>query len=1246
MLLLTGALVAPYFVDWSDYRTDFERVASQVLGRKVKVMGGASARLVPFPSVTFGSVMVGDDPENPDMSIERFSMDAELAPFLKGEVLIFDMRVQRPRVNVLIGEDGTVDWALRPSAPPGVEQITLENVSITGGSVDIQDNFAKRRYLISALDATVSAKALKGPWRFDGGFDVGKEPFIVTGSTGEPDGKGELQLKLGINPVRRSMLAETDGNVSLTDGLLAYSGKFTLRPAELTDPGGLALRDGSGGTAGAPSGDPLFRVQGKFTAKQDGLTLPSIRFETGPRKEPYFADGSGRVNWGPEPRFDLVMTGAQVTFPEDGPQGASGGGTGFAERMLAVEHALAKVPLPSMPGEIKVDLPAVVAGDTTVRDVAFTASPDGDGWRLDDFKALLPGRTSLEAAGRVGIGDNFGFAGRLLIASSQPTGLSNWLVGNAAASVRQLPSVGLDAEVALTRGRQIFENVELVLGKTVLKGRVERQSEGAKPALSMTLTGGALDLQDIGALASVVVGPKNENNLADTDLDLALKAGPVSAFGLSAESVDTSFRLKGDRLDVDRLLVNGLSDSSLSGTAVLTGFPAAPQGTVDVSLLAADLAPMLAALTESYPQVPMLKALSNRSALYADFYSDAKLDLVASFLKAEAGQSDVTLSLSASAGRGIYSGTATFKGDLSDVPGLVGQASLEGNLEDPVALLALIGFATLPVEIDGPLMFSAAAAGSMRSGFKANADVKSNALNASVSGNWSVADGGPAGRGSFSAQSADAGPYLMASGNFPPGVGGGLPLRLSGDFESGDGLLRLTSVNGAVADSGVSADISISLGARPVKIDGKAAVSRLDLGFLGETLLGAATLAGEGTDWPEAKFSERGFFDLEGLLSVSADSAAIGADAAMSGAEFLLGIKDNEINLTNFSASYRGGALKGSLSAKNNVGTGLVNADFTLFGAPIPELTGQGTMSGLADIAGTVSATGKSALGIVSALSGTGTLKLRDVEITGINPSGLRSLVEKAEGGERPPEGGTLADLVSAQMRGGRIEFAEADLSWVAASGAARISPLSVNAEGGTLTARSAYDFGKQKGEVTGQFAFAAGKDAVAGAEPVLPFTVTLERGVYSGAFDDAAMGQFFAQRSLEREQAKVEAMQEDLLEGQRLRREVRYFAHRRAQETLADLVRRRAQEETRARAAAIIYSKQIEAEKLRREALEKDVLQIEEEAAKKAAEAASAQKPAAPAQIEIDPQVFQEQSGGTSIFRKLNLSPTPLPLQ
>ena len=129
VLALTAALVGPYFVDWTSYRADFEREASRILGRKVTVEGDARARLLPFPSLTFTNVTVASaEPGVPAMTVDEFSMDAELAPFMRGEVLIFDMRLVRPEGRISISQDGTIDWAMRPSSPFDPSQITLESL--------------------------------------------------------------------------------------------------------------------------------------------------------------------------------------------------------------------------------------------------------------------------------------------------------------------------------------------------------------------------------------------------------------------------------------------------------------------------------------------------------------------------------------------------------------------------------------------------------------------------------------------------------------------------------------------------------------------------------------------------------------------------------------------------------------------------------------------------------------------------------------------------------------------------------------------------------------------------------------------------------------------------------------------------------------------------------------------------------------------------------------------------------------
>ena len=45
--ILFAALVVPWFVNWNDYRPDFESQASRILGHPVHVLGWARASILP-----------------------------------------------------------------------------------------------------------------------------------------------------------------------------------------------------------------------------------------------------------------------------------------------------------------------------------------------------------------------------------------------------------------------------------------------------------------------------------------------------------------------------------------------------------------------------------------------------------------------------------------------------------------------------------------------------------------------------------------------------------------------------------------------------------------------------------------------------------------------------------------------------------------------------------------------------------------------------------------------------------------------------------------------------------------------------------------------------------------------------------------------------------------------------------------------------------------------------------------------
>src|SRR5690606_7960826 len=133
--------------------------------------------------------------------------------------------------------------------------------------------------------------------------------------------------------------------------------------------------------------EPAYRVGGAFDFDHAALRIEQFRLETGPLDDPYVAEGAAEIALGVSPRFFIRADGAQVRFDDILPE--AGEGIGLNQRLSALREFLLDMPRPAIPGRIQVALPAVVAGDTTIRDVHLSAEPNDGGWSIDSLGATL-----------------------------------------------------------------------------------------------------------------------------------------------------------------------------------------------------------------------------------------------------------------------------------------------------------------------------------------------------------------------------------------------------------------------------------------------------------------------------------------------------------------------------------------------------------------------------------------------------------------------------------------------------------------------------------------------------------------------------------------------------------------------------------------------------------------------------------------------------------------------------------------
>ena len=1212
VLALCAALVGPYFVDWSGYKAGFEREASVILGRKVTVQGDVTARILPFPSVTFSDVTVeGGTGGEPAMTVETFSMDSELAPFLRGEFLIFDMRLVRPVATIDVAADGTVDWAIRPSTPIDAKQISIEKLTITDGQIILRHEVSGREHVLSGIDTVVSAKALTGPWRIDGALKFDGMPTQLSASTGALEPSGQMRLRVRATPERFGVVLDSDGNVSMEKGRGLYSGSFTLLENRTAQ--GQPAADAA--KAPAKAADPGFRVKGKFALDNARLGIDEFRFETGPLEDPYTADGTAEIDLGATPRFSVSTKGAQVRFDEAVGGETGGAGLSVSERLTALEKTLVALPRPTIPGTVDVDLPAIVAGDTTVRDVRLKAEPSDDGWELKSLAATLPGRARLEAEGFLHTRDSLGFDGQLLLAVGQPSGFAAWVAKDIDEAVRRLPAAGFKAKVALTREQQRLDNIELILGKARFTGELDSLQPGdARASVTMKLDGSELDLEGMRAFASLFVTDKGANRFADTDLDLAVKAGPVNFAGLSADTLDTALRLREGVLEIDRLSVGGLAGASLSATGKIKDFPKAPTGNLDASIVAVDLAPLVSLAARQWPDNRVLSGLAARSAAYPDLLTDARIDFVASAAengdgsaglalsaKGEAGGSDLLATLSAPA----YSGAP----EATDI-----KLNLSARNNDATALLALAGLPVLPLGMTGQGELEIVATGAARSGLDVTASMAGEDASAGFTGTMALRDEMASLRGRATLQAADIEPWLMTTGVSVPGMGTGTAVELAADADLSQGQLTLGTLTGAVNERAIAGDLKATLVEGVPHLAGSLKVDELDLRPFAEMLLGANALAVEGRGWPKTAFASKSVVPFTAELDIVAGTLAAEPLGVVGDASLGLRIDGQSLRLSNINGKIFGGSLVGLAELKNNDGTGLLTSQLKLDGADVSAIPAAANLGGKGSFSASLSGSGKSVEGLVASLSGSGTAVVDGLVVPGFNPDAFGPLIAKADALGRDVNAARVAEFAPAIASDGSFSADQADVAFTLAAGILRAPPLTLKNPSATLTADLRADLNAGIVAGTGGIAFAPGKEEVTGSEPTLNFRLEGSPEATTLTFDSAPLAQFLTQRALEKEQARVEAMQAVLLEKQRLRREARYFAAQQAE-------RERVAEEAR-----LAEEARIKAEQEAKAAAEAARLKAEEEA--RAAEAAAKAKAEADAAAEKARLAAEETAG------------------
>ncbi|MEM7290007.1 MAG: AsmA family protein, partial [Pseudomonadota bacterium] len=694
VVALFSALLAPYFVNWERFTDEFEAQASRLVGQPVKVGGQSNLRLLPLPYISFEDLEVGRNADgSPLMTVEQFSLNAELFPFLSGEVRIVEMAMLRPRVNLKVEENGTIVWTSPRELLVAPAQVNIESLQIKDGSISLDGLAGGRNFKFEKIDGEITARSALGPWRIDASTELDGVSSSFKISTGTfQQSERSIRLKIEANRADQPYTIMLDGPIRLQEEVLNWAGDFSVVPFTDAKLGRLQTRL-----------EPLpVYTEGKFLATPQRIEVPEFRMDVGSSDDPYTITGTGKASVKEKLFFRITADGRQIDLDRlKQSQDSAVTGT-FESRLAVLRSILDRIPMPQAEGEIDIVLPAIVAGDTFIREVKTKVRPYGKSWDLRSFSAKFPGNTLVEATGRVGLREDFGFAGKVLVASRQPSGLAAWMSGGVDAQIRRLKTLGFASDAMITTKQAIFENLELRMDDAVLNGKLQRlASANGRAALFAEFQGNLVNIQDLRGLYSLTRDPA-DSKLASHDLDVKIKAEQLEAQWddkpINAGEVDAHIRVREGSVSIERLNAGNFYGTELKSSGRLDDVLENPDGNFQLGVTAKSMVDLLEFGRDFAGDHPLLEAVIFDKSLSQD--TDLNLELNArSSDKGSKGQ----LLIQGRTGDTDVNSRLAFVGDLS-APEVV-KIDLQSSFSNQsVSMLARqFGIETLPQSLSGSM---------------------------------------------------------------------------------------------------------------------------------------------------------------------------------------------------------------------------------------------------------------------------------------------------------------------------------------------------------------------------------------------------------------------------------------------------------------------------------------------------------------------------------------------------------------
>ncbi len=518
IIALVAALVGPYFIDWNQFRPQFEAEASRIIGAPVRVGGKLDARLLPAPSLQLRAVTVGGANDLGKVRADKLDVEFSLGSLMRGEVRATELSINGMSLDLGLDPKGRIDWpASTGTLNPG--SLAIDRLNLTG-RIALHDAASRSTLELNDIAFSGDVRSLAGSIRGDGNFVLSGTRYPFRVSSGQTaDGNG-TRVHLNIDPGPNTLSADLDGILSFETRAPRFDGTMVLASPP---------RPKAGDFDTSP---PSWRVSSRVKADYSTARLDALEVTYGADERALKLAGNGDMRFGGSPLLRASLVARQLDADRFFAKDSKGAGATEPVSVLPAVRALMSG-LPQVPIAAQIGLASeqVMLGGRPLQDIAAELHGDAKSWSVRKLEFRAPGTTRVslsEASAKGASPDQFKAA--LNVESSDPDALMTWLQGRGDIGFRSQKPLRLRGDVTIAPDGFAIDAMKAEIDGGAVEGRIavshRQPSSGSK--ITAELKAERLDLDAATALARSLAGPQAEwpdEGRLSLDIGRAISAG-------------------------------------------------------------------------------------------------------------------------------------------------------------------------------------------------------------------------------------------------------------------------------------------------------------------------------------------------------------------------------------------------------------------------------------------------------------------------------------------------------------------------------------------------------------------------------------------------------------------------------------------------------------------------------------------------------------------------------------------------